>query len=81
MLKGGGFNPHTHEGCDWSTSLLLCGFGSFNPHTHEGCDVLLVCFDDRSLCFNPHTHEGCDFVFRQGGYSINGFQSTHPRRV
>ena len=55
-----GFNPHTHEGCDWSVSSLLSRRLRFNPHTHEGCDNNLhIGFQD--LCsFNPHTHEGCD---------------------
>ena len=32
------FNPHTHEGCDVKSKLVLLLLCSFNPHTHEGCD-------------------------------------------
>ena len=34
------FNPHTHEGCDYSRFPSRSRGISFNPHTHEGCDVL-----------------------------------------
>ena len=75
------FNPHTHEGCDWVTSLYVIINGGFNPHTHEGCDKRLRIKLVRLYGFNPHTHEGCDadgFLF---WHCPKEFQSTHPRRV
>ena len=38
-LCGKGFNPHTHEGCDYWVKLPPSPYHSFNPHTHEGCDI------------------------------------------
>ena len=32
------FNPHSHEGSDSTTSLLICYWMHFNPHSHEGSD-------------------------------------------
>ena len=36
------FNPHTHEGCDWTFLAQDTSFQGFNPHTHEGCDIIEV---------------------------------------
>ena len=54
------FNPYTHEGCDFSVSMLLISWNGFNPHTHEGCDDLSGYQPSSHAGFNPHTHEGCD---------------------
>ena len=34
-----GFNPHTHAGCDSSSSNITLLRVCFNPHTHAGCDI------------------------------------------
>ena len=33
-----GFNPRTHEGCDYRPTASLTTHTCFNPRTHEGCD-------------------------------------------
>ena len=33
-----GFNPRTHEGCDYMESFERFAPDGFNPRTHEGCD-------------------------------------------
>ena len=32
------FNPHTHAGCDSTSSISSDQYCCFNPHTHAGCD-------------------------------------------
>ena len=36
------FIPHTHEGCDITSTTMPTSFLGFNPHTHEGCDSLVL---------------------------------------
>ena len=71
-----GFNPHTHEGCDISSSMSDARADCFNPHTHEGCDLS----EERVLLvlkrFNPHTHEGCD-ILRKLNVKIKRYVSIH----
>ena len=38
MPRRSSFNPHTHEGCDFSPGCTIAQGEGFNPHTHEGCD-------------------------------------------
>ncbi|MDU5323878.1 MAG: hypothetical protein E6149_04320, partial [Peptoniphilus harei] len=34
-----GFNPRTHEECDFAIFSLFFDFQYFNPRTHEECDL------------------------------------------
>ena len=54
------FIPHTHEGCDITSTTMPTSFLGFNPHTHEGCDRTAASSGIPKDGFNPHTHEGCD---------------------
>ena len=54
------FNPHTREGCDYSSRGSRTLRGDFNPHTREGCDSPPLLDESARHNFNPHTREGCD---------------------
>ena len=55
----GGFNPHTHAGCDWSLNSRD-PFIKVSIHTPTQ-GVTIPCLNAPiSFCFNPHTHAGCD---------------------
>ena len=60
QTPGRSFNPHTHEGCDYTLAVCIVAFQGFNPHTHEGCDLCASPKCAHRSGFNPHTHEGCD---------------------
>ena len=55
-----GFNPRTHEECDFLSDADPKQDYGFNPRTHEECDR-----GNGNRCpshqgFNPRTHEECD---------------------
>ena len=74
-----GFNPHTHEGCDYALLVSRLRLSCFNPHTHEGCDLSWLCF----LCLQGrvsiHTPtKGVTVVVPSGSTTVNGFNPhTH----
>ena len=76
------FNPHTREGCDYSSSFTHTYFFKISIHTPAKGATAPCC----RLCaafrhFNPHTREGCDVGGTEKTLKETIFQSTHPRRV
>ena len=55
-----GFNPHTHEGCDyhWYSCFQDTGVSIHTPTKGVTQNYLKISI--KRDCFNPHTHEGCD---------------------
>ena len=76
-----GFNPRTHEECDFMSVSTALGIASFNPRTHEECDRTEKTMLCRGMRFNPRTHEECDVLVRVNSGEMILFQSTHPRGV
>ena len=56
-----GFNPRTHEECDFQQPELFAKIARFNPRTHEECDTTRIMSGRPQTCFNPRTHEECDY--------------------
>ena len=59
-----GFNPHTHEGCDFQ---YLNGWHKTGVSIHtptKGVTLYELFLKSSLSCFNPHTHEGCDGAYR-----------------
>ena len=62
FLKWDDFNPHSHEGSDYtgtSPMFAYCGFQSTLPRRewHDCSSLLIQAWD-----FNPHSHEGSDWI-------------------
>ena len=72
------FNPHTHEGCDFTKLRVLSitkRFQSTHPRRVWHCKGS---FAPVFYSFNPHTHEGCDLWYQLGQDSNRCFNPhTH----
>ena len=75
------FNPHTREGCDSESVLIIDPVADFNPHTREGCDGMCL-MGNGDGCIFQSTHPWrvwhSDYV---DATRATQFQSTHPWRV
>ena len=56
------FNPHSHEGSDGSSVMIVAFIANFNPHSHEGSDLVHRYCPALVVDFNPHSHEGSDLL-------------------
>ena len=74
----GGFNPHTHEGCDLlsaGTNTISLKFQSTHPRRVWPIHRWRA---DGLIGFNPHTHEGCDDRLLPLALMMQGFNPhTH----
>ena len=75
-----GFNPRTHEGCDFSTKEGQSTPCCFNPRTHEGCDRIdFVDKPTRLVSIHAPTRGATVTIISL--MFVMMFQSTHPRGV
>ena len=80
QTPGRSFNPHTHEGCDYTLAVCIVAFQGFNPHTHEGCDGI-YCPARKQYVVSIHTPTKGVTMASSVFTWLCRFQSTHPRRV
>ena len=80
LRRHGGFNPHTHAGCDCRSFLSKPDFLGFNPHTHAGCDDGDKQIQEQAGV-SIHTPTQGVTVRCKTRLTNSVFQSTHPRRV
>ena len=60
------FNPRSHEGSDFITTLSSRLADNFNPRSHEGSDMRFGISGSKFSDFNPRSHEGSDPKFFSG---------------